>query len=131
MNRLKFGSEKLPKRPDMVGQSSRHGGCSLLPLLLKQALTYSLWFREDHPQAHVWTREVVKRLEQDDAPFHGFTLFTETAALAHQRRQGMAKGLIDALDQTGADFQPQSRQLLCANEHALAQFFQSPLLFIS
>jgi hypothetical protein len=77
----------------------------LLPLLLKQAFTYSLWFREDHPQAHVWMREVVKRLEQDDAPFHWFTLFTETAALAHQRRQGMAKGLIEALDQTRACLQ--------------------------
>jgi hypothetical protein len=126
MNRLKFGSEKLPKRPDMVGQSSCHARRSLFPLWLEQALTYSVGFRDSHPQAHVWTREVVKRLEQDDAPFHWFTLFTETAALAHQGCQGMAKGLIDALDQTGADFQPQSRQLLCANEHTLGQFFQSP-----
>src|ERR671914_2851106 len=131
MNRLKFGSEKLSKCPDMIGQSSRHAWCSLLPLRLKQALTYSLGFRDSHPQAHVWTCEVVKRLEKDDAPFHWFPLFTETAALAHQRRQGMAKGLIDALDQTGADFQPHSRQLLCANEHTLGQFFQSPrLLFL-
>src|SRR5687768_3103457 len=103
MNRLKFGSEKLPKRPDMVGQSSRHARCSLLPLRLEQTLTCSLGFRDSHPQAHVWTREVVKRLEKGDAPFHGFTLFTETAALAHQRCQGMAKALIDALNQTGAD----------------------------
>src|SRR5438067_13785942 len=79
----------------------------------------SVGFRDSHLQAHVWTREVVKRLEQDDAPFHWFTLFTETAALAHQRRQGMTKGLIDALNQTSADFQPHSRQLLCANEHTL------------
>src|SRR5207249_9737675 len=78
---------------------------SLLPLLLKQACTYSLWFRDSHPQTHVWTREVVKRLEKGRAPFHLFALFTETAAFAHQRRQDMAKGLIDALDQTGADFQ--------------------------
>src|SRR5919108_3247151 len=129
MNRLKFGSEKLPKCPDMVGQSSRHARRSLLPLRLEQALTYSVRFRDSHPQAHVWTREVVKRLEQDDAPFHGFTLFTETAALAHQRCQGMAKGLIDALNQGGANFQPHSRQLLCTNEHTLGQLFQSPLLF--
>ena len=128
MNRLKFGSEKLSKCPDMIGQSSRHAWCSLLPLRLKQALTYSLGFRDSHPQAHVWTCEVVKRLEKDDAPFHWFPLFTETAALAHQGCQSMAKGLIDALNQTGADFQPQSRQLLCANEHALGQCFQSPLL---
>ena len=58
MNRLKFGSEKLPKRPDVVGQPSRHAQRSLLPFLLKPAGTYSPWLQDSHPQTHVWTRAI-------------------------------------------------------------------------
>jgi hypothetical protein len=37
MKRLEFGGQEFSKRPDMIGQSSGHSRCSVVPLGLDQS----------------------------------------------------------------------------------------------
>ena len=51
--------------------------------------------------------EVVEGLKEHHAPPHLGAILTEAPAFAHQRRQGMAQGEVETLQQTRADRQPQ------------------------
>src|SRR5262249_8024350 len=51
--------------------------------------------------------EVVEGLKEHHASPHLGAILTEAPALAHQRRQGMAQGEVETLQQTRADRQPQ------------------------
>ena len=112
MNRLKFGGQKLSKRPDMIRQSSGHARGSVAPLGLDQSR--GVWFllRQRQAQTHMRPGEVVEGLKEDHAPPHLGAILTEAPALAHQRRQGMTQGKVETLKQTGADRQPQCLQAL-------------------
>src|SRR5215471_18897405 len=56
--------------------------------------------------------EVVEGLKEHHASPHLGAILTEAPALAHQRRQGMAQGEVETLEQTRADRQPQCLEAL-------------------
>jgi len=51
--------------------------------------------------------EVVEGLQEHHASPHLGAILTEAPAFAHQRRQGLAQGEVEPLQQTRADRQPQ------------------------
>jgi hypothetical protein len=103
MKRLEFGGQEFSKRPDMIGQSSGHSRCSVVPLGLDQSRGMWCLIRQRHAPTHVRPCEVVESLKEDHAPPHLGAILTETPAFANQRRQGMTQGKVETFNQTGTD----------------------------
>src|SRR5215831_2158800 len=130
MNWLKFDSQKLSKRPDMLCQSSSHARGAVTPLGLDDSQAVWLLFRQRHAQTHVWPCKVVEGLKEHHAPPHVGTIFTEAPAFADQRSEGMTQGEVQTLEQTRADRQTQFLQPLGATAHAVHQLLQTPLALL-
>ena len=130
MNRFKFSSQKLSKRPDMIRQSGGHARGSVAPLGLNQAR--GMWFllRQRQAQAHVRPGKIVEGLKEDHAPSHLRAILPETPALAHQRRQSMTQGEVETFNQTGADRVSQRFEPLAPAAHAVDQLLETPLAFL-
>src|SRR5262245_17327349 len=83
MNRFKFGSQKLSKRPDVIRQSSGHARGSVAPLGLNQARGVWLLLRQRQAHAHVRPGKIVEGLQEDHTPSHLRAILTATPVLAH------------------------------------------------
>ena len=129
MNRRKFDGQQLSKCPDMIGQSSSHTRCAVIPLGLDQSRDVCL-LRQRQTQAHVRPGKVVEGLKEHDTPPHLGAICTEAPAFAHQRRQGMTQREVQALDQTRTDRQPQFLQPPGATADMGHQLLQTPLALL-
>ena len=131
MKRLKFGRQKLTKRPNMVCQSGGHARTSLFVLLCYQAFSRSLFFWQQDPQAQMWSGEVVVATPKQNSPAHLHALFTKRPTLSDQRSKGMPQCLIDSFNQARADFPSQTNQLFCSEDDFFLHRFEPsfPLLF--
>ena len=74
----------------------------------------------------MWSGEVIKGLEEDDAPVHLLSVFAEAPTFPDQWSQCLTQRQVDPLNQTGADGQAQLFESFGPTQHTPRQLFETP-----
>jgi len=114
----------------MIRQTSRHPRCSCLPLGLNQPRPRWSGVLKWQPQTVMRPGEVVQGVEEDDPPTQLLPVFARAPTLALKRRQGVTQGQVQALNQTGADLQPEFSQARGTAADRRRERFEVALFFL-